>query len=56
MNSGDHGIGPERIEPPGYGKPGMSEEVAKADLCMASDDSAYMVGENLILCGGMASI
>lgn len=35
---------------------GQAEEVAKAVLYMAGDDATYMVGENLLLDGGMASI
>jgi NAD(P)-dependent dehydrogenase (short-subunit alcohol dehydrogenase family) len=35
---------------------GQAEEVAKAVMFMASDDSAYMMGENLLFDGGMATI
>lgn len=35
---------------------GQAEEVAKAVLFMASDDSSYMVGENLLFDGGMATV
>ena len=35
---------------------GQADEVAKAVLFMASDDSAYMMGENLLFDGGMATI
>lgn len=35
---------------------GQAEEVARAVLFMASDDSAYMMGENLLFDGGMATI
>lgn len=38
------------------GRFGQAEEVAKAVLYMASEDSAYMVGENLLLDGGMATV
>ncbi len=35
---------------------GQAEEVAKAVLFMASDDSSYMMGENVIFDGGMATL
>lgn len=35
---------------------GQADEVAKAVLFMASDDSSYMMGENLLFDGGMATI
>ncbi len=35
---------------------GQAEEVAKAVLFMSSDDSLYMMGENVLLDGGMATI
>lgn len=35
---------------------GQAEEVAKAVLFMASDDSSYMLGENILFDGGMATI
>lgn len=35
---------------------GQADEVAKTVLYMASDDSAYMVGESVLLDGGMANI
>ena len=35
---------------------GQADEVAKAVLFMASDDSSYMVGENVLFDGGMATI
>ncbi len=35
---------------------GRAEEVAKAALFMASDDSSYMMGENLLFDGGMATV
>ncbi|MFV1872489.1 MAG: SDR family oxidoreductase [Oleiphilus sp.] len=35
---------------------GQADEVAKAALFMASDDSAYMLGENILLDGGLANI
>jgi NAD(P)-dependent dehydrogenase (short-subunit alcohol dehydrogenase family) len=35
---------------------GQADEVAKAVLFMASDDSSYMLGENLLFDGGMATI
>ena len=35
---------------------GQADEVAKAVLFMASDDSAYMMGENVLFDGGMATI
>ena len=35
---------------------GQADEVAKAALFMASDDSTYMLGENIILDGGLANI
>jgi NAD(P)-dependent dehydrogenase (short-subunit alcohol dehydrogenase family) len=35
---------------------GQADEVAKAVLFMASDDSAYMMGENVLFDGGMATV
>ncbi|UUZ50406.1 SDR family oxidoreductase [Massilia sp. B-10] len=35
---------------------GQADEVAKAVLFMASDDSSYMMGENVLFDGGMATI
>lgn len=35
---------------------GQAEEVAKAVLFMASDDSSYMIGENVLFDGGMATL
>ncbi len=35
---------------------GQAEEVAKAVLFMASDDSSYMLGENVLFDGGMATM
>lgn len=35
---------------------GQADEVAKAVLFMASDDSSYMVGENVLFDGGMATV
>ena len=35
---------------------GQAEEVAKAVLFMASDDSSYMMGENMLFDGGMATV
>lgn len=35
---------------------GQAEEVARAVLFMASDDSSYMMGENLLFDGGMATV
>lgn len=35
---------------------GQADEVAKTVLYMASDDSAYMLGESVLLDGGMANI
>jgi NAD(P)-dependent dehydrogenase (short-subunit alcohol dehydrogenase family) len=35
---------------------GRAEEVAKAVLFMASEDASYMVGENVLFDGGMATI
>ncbi|MES2351923.1 MAG: SDR family oxidoreductase [Pseudomonadota bacterium] len=36
------------------GRFGTSEEVAKAALFLASDDSSYMVGEEMVIDGGMS--
>lgn len=38
------------------GRFGQSDEVAKAALFLASDDSSFILGENLLIDGGMATI
>jgi NAD(P)-dependent dehydrogenase (short-subunit alcohol dehydrogenase family) len=38
------------------GRFGQADEVAKAVLFMASDDSSYMMGENILFDGGVATI
>lgn len=38
------------------GRFGAADEVAKAALFLASDDSSYMLGENLLVDGGMATL
>jgi NAD(P)-dependent dehydrogenase (short-subunit alcohol dehydrogenase family) len=35
---------------------GQPDEVAKAVLFLASDDSSYMIGENILFDGGMATL
>jgi NAD(P)-dependent dehydrogenase (short-subunit alcohol dehydrogenase family) len=38
------------------GRFGAADEVAKAALFLASDDSSYILGENLLVDGGMATV
>lgn len=38
------------------GRFGQSDEVAKAALFLASEDSSYILGENLLIDGGMATV
>lgn len=38
------------------GRFGQGDEVAKAALFLASEDSSYIVGENLLIDGGMATV
>lgn len=38
------------------GRFGQADEVAKAVLFLASDDSAYLLGENLLFDGGMSTL
>jgi NAD(P)-dependent dehydrogenase (short-subunit alcohol dehydrogenase family) len=47
---------PSRPVPNLVGRAGAPEELARAVLFMASDDAAFVVGENLVVDGGMSAM